>query len=197
MADPNITKLHTLPWPALAGISLLLHASAIISVGLPWVLRVGAPADSGSVNIPVTLVDDAAAPVAALQNSPRQTAPQNLPQQTVPLSEEVAPQPTPMGGTNATVEPSVSQTQLSAEKPASQPDLPAEKPTSPPDKPEPIPTPDNVSDPAQEPLPESPLPESPPPESPSPENQFPADGGSGTDAEPANGPIVFFIIWFL
>ncbi len=92
MANPNLTKLPQLPWPALVGMSLLLHAGALIA-GLPVILRVDAPASS-SVDIPVTLVDEGDLPIATPENPP---AAERL--------AEPERQPTPIGGQNPTVEP--------------------------------------------------------------------------------------------
>lgn len=91
MADSNITKLSTLPWPTLVGASVLLHVG-VLTVGLPQILPVANPGDS-SRNIPVTLVDDYAEPVAAAPASPSQSQP-----------EAVQPQAVPIGGQNSAVD---------------------------------------------------------------------------------------------
>lgn len=94
MAGPNITKLPTLPWPVLAGASALLHTGVLV-VGLPHILPVDNPGDN-SANIPITLVGDKVAPVAA---------PANLPQTTSP-PQRSAPQPLPIDeGQNTAAEP--------------------------------------------------------------------------------------------
>ncbi|MEM7061717.1 MAG: hypothetical protein AAF572_00930 [Cyanobacteria bacterium P01_B01_bin.77] len=102
MANPNITpKVSTLPWPVLAGTSVLLHAGMLM-VGLPQILPVDNPGDS-SVNIPITLVGDDRAPAAVPDNLPQATpqmaAPTNLPQ-TAP-QQTPASQPVPIGGQNS------------------------------------------------------------------------------------------------
>lgn len=92
MANSNLTQLPQLPWPALVGASLLIHAGALIA-GLPVILRVDAPASS-SVDIPVTLVDEGDLPIATPEHPPD-----------AERLAEPERQPSPIGGQNPTVEP--------------------------------------------------------------------------------------------
>lgn len=96
MVGPNTTKLKTLPWPLLAGVSLLIHGSAL-GVGLPLILKVGSPTSS-TANIPVTLVDDGAPPVPVSSALPQ-----------TPQPSEPVPQSTLIGGQNTSDIPKVVQ----------------------------------------------------------------------------------------
>ncbi len=145
MANSNITKLSTLPWPTLVGASVLLHAG-ILAMGLPQILPVENPGDS-SVHIPVTLVEDEAAPVAAAPANIPQSAPPPPETQSVngdgptsPVTESV-----PIGGQTSAVnvgeQAATSQTPSTPQPDSRRPDPPEET----------IPNPERVSPPAQEP----------------------------------------------
>ncbi|ESA34859.1 hypothetical protein N836_15695 [Leptolyngbya sp. Heron Island J] len=143
MVNSNLTKLPQIPWPALAGVSLLLHAGALI-VSLPVMLQVDVP-DSSSVNIPVTLVDETVAPIAPPEQLPASVS-----------SPEPEP---PLGGQNPTVVPQVSN--QPSTQPPPQPETTSQKPvTEPPVNTEttekPATEPDNSSETPNEVAPESP-----------------------------------------
>ena len=170
MAAPN-DKIHTLPWPALAGVSLLLHVSAL-GIGLPLMLQVGTPA-SRSVPIPIALVDDGAA------------APAPIPQ-TAPISAELTPQPTPIGGTNA-AERELTQTSPPTEQPAAQQNIPPEQSDGTLAKEPSIERPTTSRDEV----------DAPPVENQTPENQTPENQPSASEAaesETANDAIAISIL---
>ena len=98
MVSPATSKLPKLPWPALVGVSLVLHAGAL-SLGLPLMLRVEDTPASSSINIPVTLVDENAVPIA----------PSESPAAPAPRPVENRP-PVPIGGETAAAEPRVTTT---------------------------------------------------------------------------------------
>ena len=119
-------NLPKLPWPALVGTSLLLHAGALL-IGLPAIIRVDAP-PSNSVDIPVTLIDEGDIPA---------TTPANLPS-TEPIPQESVP--TPLGGRNPVVEPSIDNQTVTQQTPqpeiaSKQPDTETPVNTEPPTKP--------------------------------------------------------------
>ncbi|MEO0375705.1 MAG: hypothetical protein AAF329_13975 [Cyanobacteria bacterium P01_A01_bin.17] len=168
MADPT-AKLHTLPWPALAGVSLLLHASAL-GIGLPLMLQVDTPA-SRSVPIPIALVDDGA------------TAPAP---QAAPIPTEPTPQPT--SGTNA-AERALTQPSPPAEQPPTQQNSsPQQSEATPAEGP-------RIERPTESPG-DVPLADTPPadqiPENQPPENQPPAS--EVEDAETVDGAIAISIL---
>lgn len=130
MANPNITKLPAIPWPTLAGASLLLHAG-VLSVGLPRILPVSNPTDA--VNIPVTLVDDEVIPVAATppeaQPTPPSSAPQPKPAQVTPTDGQTITSPPTERREVKPQAPAPSQT---PQKPSPPPPQEAAQPTPPP-----------------------------------------------------------------
>lgn len=166
MVGLNTTKLKTLPWPLLAGVSLLIHGSAL-GVGLPLILNVGASTGS-TVNIPVTLVDDGAPPVPV---------PPALPQ--TPQPSEPAPQSTPIGGQNTSGTPKISQNSQPVASPT------PEQTTSP-EPPSPTDTRNTPSPTATERDPISEIPRESPSEN-SSGNQAPASEGPQSDNETTDG----------
>ncbi|MEM8614889.1 MAG: hypothetical protein AAGF93_22985 [Cyanobacteria bacterium P01_H01_bin.105] len=96
MVSPTIPKLPKLPWPALVGVSLILHAGAL-SLGLPLMVRVDTP-PSSSIDIPVTLVGGDAELAATPENPPPLAA--QIPKTSIQP-------PTPIGGETATATPTV------------------------------------------------------------------------------------------
>ena len=173
MVDPNLTKLPQIPWPALAGVSVLLHAGALIA-SLPVMLQVEAP-DSSSVNIPVTLVDEAAAPIAPPEQQPASVNPADL--------------ETSLGGQNPTVLPQ-SSNRLSPQPPF-QPETTSQKPvTEPPVNSEPL------EKPATEPDNRSETPSEVVPERPSPSENQPSveEDVQNPTSEPGDGSIAINIV---
>ncbi|MEM9266499.1 MAG: hypothetical protein AAGA46_13320 [Cyanobacteria bacterium P01_F01_bin.13] len=198
MAGPNIAKLSTLPWVAWVSVSVLLHVG-VLSYGLPRMLRVGEPASS-AVNIPVTLVDEGAAPVTA--NNP------NLPQAqpaSEPVPESLPVQPIPIQGNNTTVEPNLSQVPQPVQAPTPQEistqEIPSQEPqvsTSEPSEPvaeTPAPTaesstpvPNRAESPADQDDRNDAADEVPP------VRELPVEGGAQDSAESMNGPVEISIL---
>ena len=181
MANPNITKLPAIPWPALAGASLLLHAG-VLSVGLPKMLPVSNP--TGADDIPITLVDDQVLPVApvppTVQPTVQPTSPAASPQPT-PTTPAPPKKPTPVTSTgeqDTTRRPPRERREVTPQTPAPSqtPPPPATPPTSsaqpnPPTQPETAKAP-TVTEPG--------VPEQQPPQDNSTEHPAEIDGG-GTD----------------
>ncbi|MEM1251487.1 MAG: hypothetical protein AAGI69_03560 [Cyanobacteria bacterium P01_H01_bin.21] len=111
MADSaSSNKLLQLPWPVLVGVSLLLHAGALL-IGLPTIVRVDTPPNN-SIDIPVTLIDEGDIPTATPAN----------PSPTVSIPQEPA---APLGGRNPVVEPRVDN---QVTQPTPQPEITAKQP---------------------------------------------------------------------
>ena len=119
MVSPATPKLPKLPWPALVGVSLALHAGAL-SLGLPLMLQVEDTPASSSIHIPVTLVDENA-----------KAAPSESSAAPAPRPAENQP-PVPIGGETATAEPRVTTTnnQTTPQQPP-QPGTAPQQPDSP------------------------------------------------------------------
>ncbi|MBT9315121.1 hypothetical protein [Leptothoe spongobia] len=182
MASPNITKLPAVPWPTLAGASLLMHGIAL-SFGLPRMIQVSNPPPPASVDIPVTLVDDAAAPAAPVPvTAGAVTAtPSVNPSNTEPET------PTSIGGQNADVKPLEQQVERS-QSPTQKPPVSSDS-----DRPEqPISKPENINKPSRETIPDQ---QPPAANQPAIDSGVPASDESGGHSENASpGPTQVSVI---
>ncbi|MEM6254072.1 MAG: hypothetical protein AAF821_14225 [Cyanobacteria bacterium P01_D01_bin.156] len=113
----KVPQLHTMPWPAFVGTSLLVHIG-VLSFGLPRVITVERPSDSLN-HIPITLIDTEASkagsklPQLASSPSPPKAAPQttapnsdqNIVTETPPqTSPQQSAQPSPLKTDNSILE---------------------------------------------------------------------------------------------
>ena len=104
--SPDISSLTAIPWPVLAGASLLLHVGVVRAVW-PRMVQVSRPGVDSSVNIPVMLVDEdnssdsppvssavaAPAPVSDIPTSSQTNSQTANSQVVTPESAEVRSQP--------------------------------------------------------------------------------------------------------